>query len=143
MFKYNIKTKVIIIAIFIAVLIVMVIALQNYSSHSKDLVLVNQVRVLATGLENYYDKFNAYPSSDKIVIDNISYITENGLNQEGNTLYFKNNFKWDRAVAYSSNGKNYKIEFVLNNSWPLWGLDKGGGSCRMTYAITMQCSSDS
>lgn len=142
MFKYSLQTRIIIVVVFIAVVIAMILAVRNHNSHSRDLALVNQVRVLGNSLEKYYDKFHAYPASDQILLTDLKYITENGVNQSGDDFYFKNKYGWDRQVVYSSNGKNYKIEFMLDNSWPLWGLPDGSGICQMTYAMEMQCASD-
>jgi len=141
MFNYSKKTKIISSAIHIAIIIAIFIIVKIYNSQSKDLVLVSQVKILANSLEKYYDKFNAYPIVQKISGEDIKLISDQGLNQMGEVIYFAgNNFTWVRPIILISDGYNYRIDFSLDNSWPLWKLS-GGGDCRLRTVRKMDCVS--
>jgi len=141
MFAYPIKTKVILILILLAIIAGIFIIVRYNFSRSRDLVLVNQVKILADSLERYYDKFHTYPITTKISVEQIEIISSNGLNQTGDIVYFMPPAKWIDSASLISDGNNYYIDFNLSNSWPLWNLVKGGGICRVSTGIQMQCVS--
>lgn len=138
MFNYSIKTKVILIAALLSIIIVVIIAVNFNYSRSQDLQLVTQAKILANGLEEYYNKFNSYPESSRIAVNQINVISDSGLNQSGERIYFQRNFKWARSAYYSSDGYGYTIEFDLNNSWDVWNL-QGDGKCQITANMIMEC----
>lgn len=140
MFNYSIKTKVIFAVILLAIIIFVIIFVRYNNSRSNDLELVQQVKVLANGLEGYYEKFNSYPATDKISVDQILNITEKGFNSDGNTVYYIKNFVWSGGATYISDGSQYAIDFSLDNSWDVWNITKlAGGDCRMVTNMLMQC----
>lgn len=122
-------------------LVVLLWVLTAYlNSKSKDLEFVAQVRQLATGLEMYYDEHNAYPAVAKTDVSTIMGISENGINVPGDNKYFVRRFNWLRPATLSSNGKNYIIEFELDNSWQTWQIDsRSGGQCRLGNNLVMRC----
>ena len=141
MFKYTLKTKIIFIFIF-AILIAGLVFLVNFNkSRSRDLQLVSQIKTLATGLELYYYKFDAYPISEqKVSLDQIRYISNKGMNQEGSVYYFRRNFDWAGEATYTAIKDDYAIDFDLERSWPTWGLTSyGGGKCRIAKNVYMKC----
>ena len=139
MFDYSIKTK----AIFISAIVISIIALiflLNYeNSRNRDLIMVSQIRGLATSMEKYFDKNNAYPEISKTKLDNIEVITENGFNQEGDYIYFYKS-DWSKDGTIVSTKDLYAIDFELDNSWDLWGI-KGSGKCRISNYLKMECLS--
>ncbi|MBT6691129.1 hypothetical protein HOB10_02240 [Candidatus Parcubacteria bacterium] len=139
-FNYSTKTKVISIVILVAVIIFTVVFVRYNNSRSNDLELAQQVKILANGLEEYYEKFNSYPISDTVSVAQISNITDKGFNSDGDIVYFVQNFKWTGGANYISDGKQYTIDFVVNNSWDSWGITKmAGGNCQVTTNVMMEC----
>ena len=121
---FGISLLVIIIIISTIVFIVL-----NYS-RAKDLEVVSQAKQFANSLEMYFSKFNDYPVIEKVNGNTISYLTDNGFNEEGELLYFKRNFIYSRPLTFKSNRNSYSIEFTLKNKWPLWHLNTNkGGYC--------------
>ena len=141
MFDYSTKTKVIVIASLV-ILLGLLIWLINYNnSRSRDLTMVTQTRALAAGLESYFDKHNVYPEFSKIPLTSVRAITENGINQVGDYVYFQAP-AWVMDGTVVSTKDRYIIEFSLNNSWDLWGISSaGGGSCRLSNYLEMICQS--
>ncbi len=137
---YSLKTK-IIIAVAIFTLVVAVFTVIVYQrSMSRDLKSVVAAKALATGMEKYFDKFNTYPQTGKIRLAEVNYLTENGINEQGDYLYFVRDFDWHDKATLSANGENYIIEFELKNSWPTWGIQSsGGGICRLGNNLAMSC----
>ncbi|MFA6307867.1 MAG: hypothetical protein WCS88_01590 [Patescibacteria group bacterium] len=141
LFDYSIKIKVALIAIFI-ILVVVLIFLINYNySRGRDLKRVSQVREIATAMERYFDKTRTYPETAKINLSTINFISENGINQTGEYLYFKaSNREIDGTLVSSLD--RYVIEFPLDNSWDLWGVTSSdGGTCRLSNYLEMLCKS--
>ncbi|MCD4760502.1 hypothetical protein K8R42_01250 [bacterium] len=140
MFNYSPKIKALSVLIIIIVIIGVILLVRYNNSRSRDLELFSQAKILAIALERYYDKFYSYPESTVIDVTSIRMITDQGLNQEGNIIYFMQSFEWAAPASYTSNGTDYSIEFNLNNSWPVWNLEgRGGGLCRLTRNINIKC----
>jgi len=141
MFDYSIKTKVIFI-LSLVVLIVALIFLTNYNnSRSKDLEIIRQAKNLAISMERYFDKNYAYPEFSKIKLDGVQAVTENGLNQEGDYLYFRSE-GWAKDGSIVSTKERYIIEFELDNSWETWEVNSGSGAfCRISNYLEMICQS--
>lgn len=138
MLDYSLKTKIIAIASLI-ILLVSLIWLINYNnSRSRDLMMLTQVRDLAVSMERYFDKHNKYPEISKTKLTDIKTITDNGLNQPGDYLYFQS-AAWLADGTITSAKDRYIIEFGLNNSWDLWALKSGGGTCRISNYLQMIC----
>lgn len=139
MFDYSTKTKVIVIASLV-ILVVALILLTNYNnSRSRDLTMVSQTRNLAIGLELYFDKHNTYPAIAKTKLADVKTITENGLNQPGEYLYFMAP-DWVMGGTLISASDRYIIEFNLNHAWDLWALKSSdGGTCRLSNYLQMIC----
>jgi type II secretory pathway pseudopilin PulG len=137
---YSRKQKTVFIFILlIAVGLVIFVVQKNYS-RSRDLQLVSQAKMLATGLENYFNDFNAYPEASSLDVKQIGFLTENGFNQEGEKTYFSGDFKWVRSATLQSDGLSYKIDFELNNTWPVYKINKfSGGLCRFVSNVVLQC----
>ncbi len=138
MFNYSLKTKIIFSLGLLALIVLSMVLVNLQNSRARDLELVSQVRSLATDLENYYSKFNAYPEIKKTKVADIGILTENGFNQAGKKIYFRGNLNWAGEATLASNATNYSLEFSLQNSWPIWNLTKAG-RCRLTANMAMQC----
>ncbi len=141
MFKeYSLPVKVGFITAIVIAIIAIVWASNYNKSKAQDIKMVIQTKSLATSLERYYDKFNSYPKSSAINLNQFLILTEKGVNQEGDTVYFRRDFEWARTGKYSSDGNNYAIDFDLEHSWPIWGLEGfGGGKCRVATNVSMAC----
>lgn len=128
----------------VSMLVIVAIITFDSQKKSRDLLLVSQVKILANSLERYYDKYNAYPDIVKMDVTDIKSLSDKGINNsEGKIIYYKNNFILAGSATIASRADNYSIEFRLNNKWSLWNLDKmGGGKCRITANVVMQCVAD-
>ncbi len=123
----------------IIIIVTIIFAILNYS-RAKDLQVVSQTKILANSLEIYFSKFNDYPVIEKVKGDAILTITENGINENGEVVYFKKSFKFTRPVNFESSIDSYKIDFNLKNKWPLWDLNTmKGGYCSITKNMIMKC----
>lgn len=141
MFNYSLRTKIILIVVAIALVVAIVFLSNQQKSRGFDLYKVSQMKSLASGLELYFDKNHEYPQVDKIAFENIAFITENGINQPGNFIYYRSSAKTIAATLLST-PERYIIEFPLENAWPLWGIDsRDGGSCRISNYLEMICRS--
>lgn len=138
MFHYSLKTKILLALALVVLIILSIILVQWQNSRTRDLELISQVRALATGLENYYSQFNAYPEIKKTKAYDIDILTENGFNQAGKKVYFNGDINWAGEATLAANSTNYSLEFSLKNSWPVWGLSQAG-RCRFTANMAMQC----
>jgi len=138
------KAKIIIFGISLTILIILVstiISIVSSYSRAKDLEVVSQSKQFANSLEMYFDKFNDYPVIEEVNGKDIFYITENGINEEGEVIYFNRKFKYSRPITFSSERFKYNISFELKNKWPLWNLNTGrGGNCVIKENIIMECN---
>ena len=140
MLNYSKQTKIIASAVLIALVVLLVVVVSTNRSRSRDLQKVTQAKLLATSLEKYFDKFHVYPKSEKILVDQIKFISEQGINQTGKVLYYEKDYKWPDTAIYISDGGEYRLDFELENSWPIWGIDTGGGGkCRIVTNVSMKC----
>ena len=139
MFDYSIKTKVIFIGALVVLIGLLAFLITYNNSQARDLEMITQARNLATSLENYFAKNYSYPSIDQMKVSNIKVISENGLNEAGDYLYFKE-LDWVMEGTLLSTKDRYIIEFDLNHSWDIWNLD-GGGTCKISNYLEMLCVS--
>ena len=140
MFNYSTKIKAISIAVLVVLIILISVAIGFYNSRANDIVVFNQAKSLANGLEKHYDKFNIYPVNEKVKADFLTTVSDNGFNQAGAIIYWQNHDKWAREASYTSDGNNYIIRFVVNNKWPMWGIDTHkGGICTMATNMNINC----
>lgn len=142
MFNYSIKVKVAAIVLLLALIVFLIVVVRNEKSRSFDLYKVSYAKNIATSLENYFDKHNAYPDLEKISLSSIEVITEKGVNQVGNYVYFSQSKKLVDGTLVST-ADRYIIEFSLDNSWNIWGIGKDGGLCRISNNLDMVCRSNS
>jgi len=139
-FDYSQKIKIILGSIVLVVIILLIVFIVLDRSRVKDLQLVSQVQTFATGLEQYYDKFQAYPEVSEIDLIQVQLLTDQGFNQPGDTVYYQAQSNWARPVLFLSSDSHYTIKFELKNSWPVWQLDAWrGGECRMSTNMIMTC----
>jgi hypothetical protein len=140
LFNYSKKVKIISLVIFCFLLISITTVILFDRSRVKDLELVGQVKIFATGLETYYAKFQAYPVVQEIDLNKVKILTENGLNQTGKIVYYQVNGTFARPVTFLASSNNYTLKFSLQNTWPIWGLESWrGGECRMTNYLQISC----
>jgi hypothetical protein len=140
MFDYSIKTKVIFIGALVVLIGLLTFLITYNNSRARDLEMVTQVRSLATSLENYFAKNYSYPAIDQMKVSNIKVVSENGLNEDGDYLYFKG-AEWVMEGTLLSTKERYIIEFDLNHSWDVWNLQDSGGTCRVSNYLEMLCVS--
>jgi hypothetical protein len=140
MFNYSKKIKV--ISIIILAILVVLIGFMIYFNNSRanDIVAFTQAKELALSLEKYYDKFNAYPETEKIKADVLLKLTDNGFNQSGDIIYWQRNSDWAREASYISDGDSYTIRFLINNKWTMWGINtQKGGICTIATNMNISC----
>ncbi|PWB38540.1 MAG: hypothetical protein C3F02_03385 [Parcubacteria group bacterium] len=141
MFNYTARTKLyLLIALAIAIALAFFI-IAIFNSRASDLRVASQSQILGAALENYYSKFNTYPSSPRIDASQIRTITENGINRPGEVTYYQTSFNWAKSVTYSSTGEEYNIEFEVTNSWPDWGASRGA-LCQLKTNLKLECRSN-
>lgn len=140
MFDYSVKAKAISISLLVVLLIALVYLINYNNSRARDLEMVAQARTLATGMEKYFAKNYSYPELAKMKLSKVKVVTENGINQNGDYLYFQAP-DWVMDGTVQSTPNRYLIEFDLNHSWELWGLsDFGGGTCRLSNNLKIVCA---
>ena len=140
LFNYSKKVKIILLVIFCFLVISIISVIVFDRSRVKDLELVEQVKIFATGLETYYDKFQAYPVTQEIDLNKVKILTENGINQTGKTVYYQANSVFVRPVTFLASKNNYTLKFSLKNPWSIWGIESWrGGECRMTNYLKISC----
>lgn len=137
-FDYGLKIKLILSMVFLSLIMLVFLLVSYQDSRADDLTLVSQLQVLASGLERYYDKFQSYPEAKRVAVENIRIISENGLNQSGNTVYYKVSGYWPRSAVLASDREDYTIEFTLDNSWSIWPA-QAGGACLLKSGMIMDC----
>ena len=141
MFHYSLKTKLIIIVIFLALLVATIWLVKYNFSRSQDIQTIAQTKTLANALETYYAQYRAYPVSEGIGLSGIYLLSDQGLNTEGATTYWRMNRSWWREGAYISDGTKYIIQFDLKHGWQALGLKNGGGICQISSGVVLQCQS--
>src|SRR3989339_1306206 len=119
MFNYSIKIKIFLIGLLIISIVVLIFLISINKSRGRDLYRVSQAKVLAVSLERYFDKNYTYPEFSKTNLKDVKLVTENGVNQVGNYLYFKGPAKLLEDGTLVSTPSRYIIEFSLENSWDL------------------------
>ncbi len=140
LFNYSKKVKIISLVIFCFLLISIITVILFDRSRVKDLELVEQVKIFATSLESYHDKFQAYPISGELDLNKVKILTENGLNQAGKIVYYQASSTFVRPVIFLASKNNYTLKFSLQNTWPIWNLESWrGGECRMTNYLQISC----
>lgn len=138
MFNYSIKVKIAAIVILIAIITAIVIVYRDNKSKGFDLYTISYAKNLGVGLEHYFSDYNSYLEISQTKLNKIKVITENGINQPGNKIYFRGSNK-DVSGTLVSTPDRYLIEVNLENSWDLWGIDSQGGSCRISNNLEMLC----
>ena len=112
MFDYSVKIKAILIGALLVLIGFLIFLINFNNSHSRDLDRVSQAKEIAASLEYYFDKNNAYPEIGATKLNAIQVITEQGINQTGDYVYFKaNNSQIEGTLVASLN--RYVIEFDL------------------------------
>lgn len=141
MFNYSIQVKITAIVVLLALIATLSMVVVKEKSQGFDLYKVSYAQNIATSLERYFDKHNEYPELEKISLSDIQIITENGVNQAGDYLYFSQSKRIVEGTLISKSDR-YIIEFSLDNSWNLWGIGKKGGLCRVSNNLDMICRSN-
>lgn len=138
MFNYSLRTKLNLLILLAVLLTVLVFLAYRNQSQTKDLKVLSQAQVLGTALERYYSKYRAYPSARRISADQIKLITENGINQEGKFIYYRQSFYFAKEVTLVSTEEEYALEFKVDNGWPVWGAERGS-LCRLKNGLKLEC----
>lgn len=140
MFNYGLKFRIILFLFFVVIFFVAIILVRGHNAKANDLNTVYQAQKVAEGLEKYYSKFNAYPDIAKIDVSNIKIISDQGLNNRGDIVFFQDRLDWDRSVSLKSQGDFYSLEFTLTEKWSVWGIDsREGAVCSISNGIRMNC----
>ncbi len=138
--RYSLQTKVIFILLIILAIIGIVIISNYNNSRSRDVQTVANARLLAGALEKYYSLYRSYPEIDKIAIDKLKYISDQGVNESGTAVFYTNNVVWPEDTTLAIQNDDYQLDFSVNNSWPAWGVTKfQGGRCRILKEATLYC----
>lgn len=138
--NYSLKTKAIFILLVILAIIGIALVANYNNSRSRDVQTVANARLLAGALEKYYSLYRSYPEIDKITIDKLKYISDQGINESGSQIFYTNNVVWPTDTTLAIQGDDYQLDFSVNNSWPAWGVTKfKGGRCRILKEAVLYC----
>lgn len=138
MFNYSLRAKLNLIMLLIALIALVGVFVYVADSQAKDLTVYSQSQVLATALESYYDKYNRYPATPRVAADGVMIITENGINQPGKVVYYRQNFYFSKELTLASTAQDYSLEFTSDNKWPLWEAERGS-LCRLSGGLKLSC----
>ena len=141
-FNYNKKIRIALATLLVIAVVGLIWFVVYDRSRTKDLRLVNQVQNLATALEQYYDKFNVYPQVAETDANDILLLTDQGLNESGDTIYYRAQNKFVRPVSFLSSATQYTFKFELKHFGPVWQLQPGAGECRLTTDMLMSCQAN-
>lgn len=139
MFNYSLRTKINLILLLIALVVLVSAGVYLSDSQAKDLVNLSQAQTLATALEKYYYKYQRYPASPRLSADAVQIITENGINQPGKVVYYRQSAYFAKATTLSSTGEDYFLEFNMTNKWPVWAAERGS-LCRLQNGLKLECA---
>ena len=103
-----------------------------------DIRLVNEVKMFAIGLEQYYEDFWRYPAG-QFDLRQGAVLTENGLAQ-GSRIYYQGRVRASRQVSYESNGRTYEITFRLKAKWEKLGFNAHGIVCKVQENMRYSCA---
>ncbi len=138
--KYSLQTKTIFIGLIILAIIGIALVANYNNSRSRDVQTVANARLLAGALEKYYSLYRSYPETDKITIDKLKYISDQGVNESGTAVFYTNNVVWPEDTTLAIQSDDYQLDFSVNNSWPVWGVTKfKGGRCRILKEAALYC----
>lgn len=121
--------------------IIGIVLVTNYNnSRSRDVQTAVNARLLVGALEKYYSLYRSYPEIDKITIDKLKYISDQGVNESGSQIFYVNNVVWPEDTTLAIQNDDYQLDFSVNNSWPAWGVNKfKGGRCRILKEALLYC----
>lgn len=141
--RYSLQTKAIFVGAIILAIILIVLVTRHEDSRSRDIETVSNARLLATALERYYTFYRTYPEWDKATLDKVKFISDQGVNKEGETIFYTNNIVWpeDADITLAIQSDDYQLDFTVHNSWPAWGVTKAkGGRCRVMKEVNFLCA---
>lgn len=142
--KYSLQTKAIFVGAIIIAIVLIVFLVRHQSSRSRDVELVAEAKILANALEQYYAIYRVYPEVEKkITLDKVRFISDQGINQNGSTIFYTNKFIWsaEADVSLAIQSDDYQLDFTVFNSWPAWGVSKAkGGRCRVQKEVAFYCA---
>lgn len=140
MFNYGWKTKTF-LGVLLAFSIILVFYLvSEHDAKANDLLIVENSQKIALGMEKYYTKYNVYPEANGLDLSQIKIITENGINKNGEKIYFRENLIWDREVGLNSKANEYTIDFTLTEKWQTWNItSREGAVCNIVEGLNMLC----
>ncbi len=138
MFNYSLRTKINLLLLLIALVVIVSAGVYLSDSKAKDLTNLSQAQTLATALEKYYYKYQRYPTSPRLGADAVQLITENGINQPGKVVYYRQSDYFAKETTLASTGEAYFLEFSMANKWPSWGAERDS-VCRVKNGLKLEC----
>jgi hypothetical protein len=140
--RYSLQTKAIFVGAILLAIVLIVFLVRHQNSRSRDVQLVANAKILATALERYYAFYRTYPEWDQASLDKVKFISDQGINKNGETIFYTNNFIWpeDADITLAIQSDDYQLDFTVHNSWPAWGVTKAkGGRCRVLKEVNFLC----
>lgn len=139
--RYSLQTKAIFLGAIILAIVLIVLLVRYENSRARDLELASNAKVLAVALEKYYAIYRSYPDLDRVTLGKLNFISDQGVNQEGNEIFYRNLVEWPEHATLAIQNDDYQLDFTVYNSWPAWGVTKSeGGRCRFLQAAKLICT---
>lgn len=141
MFNYSWKTKTLLILLLLFTIFLVIFLVRQHKAKAADLKVVEQVQIIAEGMENYFSKYNAYPDNISMDLSKVYLISDQGINIAGDYTYYQGRLDWDRSVILKSSNDSYVVEFQLTEKWNIWNIDsREGGFCNVSSGLNMACT---
>ena len=131
------KVRIFFSAVALVVIIIGLVLNYNAWLSAKDILIINEIKALASGLEHYHTDFWRYPTAENITLGGQLLLTDNGFST-GRQIYYQGSILTDAKAHYVSDGERYQITFRLKNNWSQVGL--GGKNCLLTSGLVLACS---
>lgn len=139
--RYSLQTKLIFIGAFVVAIVAIVLVVRHENSRGRDIATVAEARLLAGALEKYYSLYYAYPDIDKITMDKLKFISDQGVNKNGSEIFYRNQREWPEDTSLAIQSDDYQLDFTVFNSWPAWGITRAkGGRCRILKEAAFYCT---
>ncbi|MDQ5970626.1 MAG: hypothetical protein QG603_403, partial [Patescibacteria group bacterium] len=111
--RYSLQTKAIFVGAIILAIVLIIFLVRYENSRSRDVQLVANAKILAAALERYYTFYRTYPEWDKATLDKVKFISDQGVNKDGETIFYANNIVWpeDADITLAIQSDDYQLDF--------------------------------